>query len=414
MSQYSFKLPDLGEGIVVSEIVEWHISVGDIISEDQHLVDVMTDKAVVEVTSPVSGVVVSLACDAGIEIPVGSELILIDTSGSVTPVPVEVAEPVAVSQPIASTTPVAQAVSTPVQAINNKQILTSPSVRKHARQQGIDLSLVAGSGASGRINNSDLNNFIANGGAQVSAPVSLQNTAQNPLANNLTTQVKVNGLRKVIAQKMVQSKRNIPHYSYVEEIDLTALEALRKHLNDNRKEGQSKLTILPFIMKALNKVLPDFPHCNAHYNEDDELLTQHSSVHIGIATMTKQGLMVPVVKDTQAIDIWQCAKQLGEVTEVTRAGKAKSQQLSGSTITITSLGAIGGIVTTPIINAPETTIIGINKMQQRPMVIDGNVVIRTMMNLSSSFDHRIVDGYDGALLIQSLKGLLENPGAIFV
>ena len=415
MNNYSFKLPDLGEGIVVSEIVEWHVTVGDTIDEDQHIVDVMTDKAVVEVTSPVSGIVISLACEAGIEIPVGTELILIDNSAAQSntevDLPIQAATQIEIQAQTVSEKIAQRVIGSGV--LDNKVILSSPSVRKRAAQLGIDLRLVAGSGSSGRINNSDLEGFIDSGGAQVSG-LQNQSSAGEGVLKNITTDIKISGLRKVIAQKMLQSNRNIPHYSYVDEIDLSALEGLRKHLNDHRQTNQSKLTILPFIMKALHRILPDFTHCNAHYDDSRQMLMQHSAVHIGIATMTTHGLMVPVVKDSQALDIWQCAAQLATVTQVTRAGKATAEQLSGSTITITSLGAIGGIVTTPIINAPETCIIGINKMQQRPVVIDGQVVIRTMMNLSSSFDHRIVDGYDGALLIQSLKALLENPGAIFV
>jgi len=416
MSQYSFKLPDLGEGIVVSEIVEWHIQVGEQVTEDQHIVDVMTDKAVVEVTSPVSGIVAKLACDAGIEIPVGSELILFDTEQTADTkeevLEEETITATAITNDTASTvassslSSASSAISAPAIAKTaGKQILTSPSVRKRARHSGIDLSLVSGSGKFGRINNEDLERFIASGGAQMSIAGSSEQG---------TTDVKISGLRRAIAKKMLQSKRNIPHYSYVEEVDLTALETLRAHLNKNKQEQQSKLTLLPFIIKALNKVLPDFPHCNAHYDEESQLLTQHSNINVGIATMTELGLLVPVIKNSQALDIWQNAEQLTRVTSVTKQGKAKSDELSGSTITITSLGAIGGIVTTPIINAPETCIIGINKMQQRAVVIDGKIEVRTMMNISSSFDHRIVDGYDGALLIQALKTLLENPGAIFV
>ncbi|MCJ8339894.1 MAG: 2-oxo acid dehydrogenase subunit E2 [Pseudomonadales bacterium] len=424
MSHYSFKLPDLGEGIVVSEIVEWHVAVGDQVDEDQHICDVMTDKAVVEVTSPVSGTVESLACDAGIEIPVGSELILFataapaiaandssDTLAVVEQTPA-IVKPTTVDNQAAGVAAIRTASQSPdnvlTTPVQKRLVLTSPSVRKRARTENIDLCIVAGSGASGRINNSDLEAFIAAGGAQASLPIT------KLAAANTTTEVKISGLRRIIAQKMLQATNNIPHYAYIEEVDLTALETLRKHLNDNRKPKQQKLTLLPFIMQALVKVVADFPHCNAHYNAETEILTQHSAVHVGIATMTQQGLMVPVVKDTQALDIWGTAAQMAQVTELTRAGKANSAQLSGSTITITSLGAIGGIATTPIINAPETTIVGINKMQQRPVVIDGQIVIRKMMNLSSSFDHRIVDGYDGALMIQALKSLLENPGAIFV
>ena len=418
MGHYSFKLPDLGEGIVVSEVVEWHVAVGEKVDEDQHICDVMTDKAVVEVTSPVTGTVEKLACDAGIEIPVGSELILFATAAQHNVASENLEADAAVEPAVtvenqaagnASANISSQTLSVPLtEPVQKRLVLTSPSVRKRARTENIDLTVVAGSGASGRINNSDLEAFIAAGGAQVSLAGTKLSSA------NTTTEIKISGLRRIIAQKMLQASNNIPHYAYIEEVDLTALEALRKHLNDNRKPEQQKLTLLPFIMQALVKVVADFPHCNAHYNAEREILTQHSAVHVGIATMTQQGLMVPVVKDTQALDIWGTAAQLSQVTELTRSGKANSAQLSGSTITITSLGAIGGIATTPIINAPETTIVGINKMQQRPVVIDGQIVIRKMMNLSSSFDHRIVDGYDGALMIQALKSLLENPGAIFV
>ncbi len=416
MSEYSFKLPDLGEGIVVSEIVEWHVNVGDHVEEDQHIVDVMTDKAVVEVSSPVTGTVQKLACDAGIEIAVGSELILLNTSGDAVklepqlPIETHAEELANKAAPDISSSITVTAPTTPLTPVIAKTVLSSPSVRKRARELNIDLSLVSGSGNHGRINNSDLENFIATGGEQMS--INTLNSSSNNVAK--ITTVKVKGLRKVIAQRMLESKRNIPHYSYIEEVDLTALEALRAHLNSQRNSDQSKLTLLPFIMKALVKVVKQFPHCNAHYDEVNALLNQYEDVHLGIATMTEQGLMVPVVKDVQSLDVWQCASELSQVTDLARTSKASAAQLSGSTLTITSLGAIGGIATTPIINAPETCIIGINKMQQRAVVIDGQITVRTMMNLSSSFDHRIVDGYDGALMIQSLKALLENPGAIFV
>ena len=278
-----------------------------------------------------------------------------------------------------------------------------------ARNNHIDLALVAGTGPAGRISNSDLANFIAAGGIQASLPSSPVTSV-----NNTTTIVKIKGLRRIIGQKMLAASQNIPHYSYVEEIDLTALEELRQHLNNHRQAEQAKLTLLPFIMQALIKAVADFPQCNAHYDDKAQILMQHQAVHIGIATMTEKGLLVPVIKDAQSLDIWQSAAELTRITQVSRAGTAKQAELMGSTITITSLGVIGGIVTTPIINAPETTIIGVNKLQERPVVRNGTIVIRKMMNLSSSFDHRIVDGYEGAQLIQTLKRLLENPGAIFV
>jgi 2-oxoisovalerate dehydrogenase E2 component (dihydrolipoyl transacylase) len=420
MSEFSFKLPDLGEGIVESEIVEWHVKLGDDVAEDQHIVDVMTDKAVVEVTAPVSGVVANLACAAGEVLAVGAQLILFNTNGAM---PANVAsndnEPKPETE-INNIEPIISKAGAPVAAAHSKMpvtksadttvdLLTSPSVRLRARNEAIDLGLISGSGPSGRIHNSDLDAFIAAGGSQVSLPNTLSTHK-----TSATNEVKIKGLRKIIAQKMVSSSQNIPHYSYIEEIDLSALDDLRQHLNDNRKETQEKLTLLPFIMQALVKALADFPHCNALYDDQKQILTQYDPVHIGVATMTDLGLLVPVMKHVESLDVWQCAAQLSDLSKTTRAGKAKGEQLSGSTITITSLGAIGGIASTPIINAPETTIIGINKMQERAVVRNGQIVVRKMMNLSASFDHRIVDGFDGAQLIQALKRLLENPGAIFV
>ena len=420
MSEFSFKLPDLGEGIVESEIVEWHVKLGDDVAEDQHIVDVMTDKAVVEVTAPVSGVVANLACAAGEVLAVGAQLILFNTSNAEATNVVSNDNDIKPETKINNIEPTLSHVDAPAPATHSKlpvtknsdttpDPLTSPSVRLRARNEGIDLSLISGSGPSGRIHNSDLDAFIAAGGNQVSLPNTL-----NMHKASATNEVKIKGLRRIIAQKMVSSSQNIPHYSYIEEIDLSALDDLRQHLNDNRKETQEKLTLLPFIMQALVKALADFPHCNALYDDQQQILTQYDPVHIGIATMTDQGLLVPVMKHVETLDIWQCAAQLRDLSQTTRAGKAKSDQLSGSTITITSLGAIGGIASTPIINAPETTIIGINKLQERAVVRNGQIVIRKMMNLSASFDHRIVDGFDGAQLIQALKRLLENPGAIFV
>ncbi len=432
MGTYSFKLPDLGEGIVESEISEWHVKVGDVVEEDQHIADVMTDKAVVEVSAPVSGKVVSLACEAGEVLAVGVELIRFEIEGEGTAdEPVveqsptsEVKTPAAESKAAETKTTETKSAETksmetivpaakvsapePLAAVKHDQVLASPSVRQRARDENIDLSIVPGSGPAGRISNTDLDNFIAAGGmlAQKFGPSSQPKTK--------TEQIKIKGLRRVIAQKMEQSKRNIPHYSYVEELDVTQLEELRQLLNAERDPSQPKLTLLPFIMKALVKVLPKFPHCNATYNDQESLLTQHEGVHIGIATMTEGGLMVPVVKHAEAMDIWQMAASMGDVTTAAKSGKAKSDQLSGSTITITSLGAIGGIVTTPVINAPEVAIIGVNKLIERPVVQNGQIVIRKMMNLSSSFDHRIVDGYDGAQLIQAIKKYLENPAALFV
>ena len=262
-----------------------------------------------------------------------------------------------------------------------------------------------GSGPQGRISHQDFDAFVAAGGQLVSREVPKRTAVR---------ETRLTGMRRVIARKMLESKRNIPHYSYVEEVDVTQLEALRKHLNTERNPEQPKLTLLPFLALAMVKVLPKFPHCNARYDSDSEMLSEYEAVHLGIATMTDSGLMVPVVRNCEALDVWQLAAEIARSAGNARDGKAKPDQLSGSTITITSLGAIGGVSTTPVINAPETSIIGVNKMVDRPVVRDGQIVVRTMMNLSASFDHRIVDGYDGAQLVQALRALLENPGAIFV
>ncbi|MEQ8800829.1 dihydrolipoamide acetyltransferase family protein [Haliea sp.] len=451
MGTFSFKLPDLGEGIVESEISKWHVAVGDTVSEDQHIADVMTDKAVVEVTAPVDGVVTALACAAGEILAVGRELIRFEVEGSGnTAAGQSPAEPAPVQHATAPAAPAgndgdsdaavdrAQAVEgaedTPdtdttdrvaaaparaaqretgppqtapiTPALPHRTVLTSPSVRQRAREQGIDLSLVPGSGRDGRIDNRDLDAFLEAMGR-------LAATGQrHPRSGSRETPI--TGLRRVIARKMAAAKRTIPHYSYIEEIDLTQLEELRAQLNETRGSEQPKLTLLPFIMLALVRVLPRFPQCNAQFNSETEVLTEHEAIHIGIATMTKNGLLVPVVRHAEALDLWQAAGELARQTAAAREQRSAAADLQGSTITLTSLGAIGGIATTPVINAPETTIIGINKLQQRPMVRQGNIVVRNMMNLSASFDHRVVDGYDGAQLIQALKQLLEHPGAIFV
>ncbi len=429
MGFYSFKLPDLGEGIVESEIDVWHVSPGDAVAEDQHIVDVITEKAVVEITAPVSGSVVALGCNVGDILAVGKELISfkVENDGDIaasdsnaiehtstaaacteekqnTSV-INQTEPRSKLQDKRADTKTDTLLNLGAQqvALPHRTLLTSPALRRRARQTDIDLSLVPGSGPNGRITEEDLNAFIA----VIQAPT-------GPSKRHACNEVQIRGLRRIIGQKMQQSKRQIPHYSYIEEIDVTHLEELRQHLNGKRHEGQPKLTLLPFIMQALTKILPQFPHCNAHFDQENNLLKQHEAVHIGIATMTKVGLMVPVVKHCESLDIWQSASEVARVSQAARNGESRNNELSGSTITITSLGAIGGLATTPIINAPETAIIGINKLQERPVVKDGAIVIRRLMNLSSSFDHRIVDGFDGAQLIQALKTLLENPTTIFL
>ena len=415
MGSYSFKLPDLGEGIVESEISAWHVQPGDQVQEDQPVADVMTDKAMVEITAPVTGTVVALACKPGDILKVGKELIRFEIQGpgnldaasesepksepEPEPEPaVTITRPAGTFETIKPPAPVAENSA----ALPHRTVLTSPSLRRHAREANIDLSLVPGSGPKGRITQQDMDAYLA---------------ATEPRKSRKrygSRAINIQGLRRTIARKLERSAQQIPHYSYIEEVDVTQLEALRQHLNNQRGSEQAKLTLLPFIMQALGRLLPDFPHCNAHYDDSNDLLIQHEPVNIGIATMTEAGLMVPVVRHCESLDLWQAATEISRLSQTTRSGNASRDELSGSTITITSLGAMGGIATTPIINAPETAIIGVNKIQERVVVEGGRFVIRKMMNLSSSFDHRIVDGFDGAQLVQKLKVLLENPGAAFV
>lgn len=407
MGVYSFKLPDLGEGIVESEVSTWHVSIGDVVAEDDPLADVQTDKAVVEVSAPVAGRIVALGCAAGDVLAVGAELVCFDIEVEGPGAEATAARPEPDGEAPLAAHPAKHAGATPLPATDPvfQRVLASPSLRKRAREAGINLADVPGSGPKGRISHRDFEAFQGAGGALVSRPGE---------SRQATREIKLSGMRRVIARKMQESKRNIPHYSYIEEVDVTELEALRQHLNTEREDGQAKLTLLPFLVLALVKNLPRFSHCNARFDDVEQVLTEFDAVHVGVATMTEAGLMVPVVRHCESRDVWQVASDIARVSALARDGKAAPADLGGSTITITSLGAIGGIATTPVINAPETTIIGVNKMQERPVVRGGNIVARSMMNLSASFDHRIVDGYDGAQLVQALKTSLEHPGAIFV
>ncbi len=414
MGQVQFKMPDVGEGVVEAEIVEWHVKVGQKVEEDDTLVDVMTDKATVEIPAPTSGVISALNGEPGDILAVGSILLVIETegdevAGKETPEPAPVSNPEPESEPETETAkpaaPVATPVITPIATPNNAKPLASPAVRKRALEQDIDLAQIPGSGPAGRISHQDLDDFIAAGWSL--PPVSYKRQKREGQTSH-----KVIGLRRKIAQNLSASKRNIPHFSYVEEIEMDALEDLRKHLNDNRKHNQVKLNPLPFLGLALIKVLPEFVQANAHF--DGETLTQFFPVHLGVATATPNGLMVAVVRHAEAMDIWTLAAEIARVTKAAREGKATKDELTGSTITITSLGALGGIASTPVINAPETAIIGVNKLTEKLVLDRGNVVARKVMNLSSSFDHRVVDGFDAAKMIREVKVALENPATLFM
>ena len=422
MSLFTFKLPDIGEGIAECEIATWRVSVGDVVKEDQPLVDMLTDKAAVESPSPVAGVVKELRGNAGDKVAVGAVLLLIETAtGAAAGAPAEPAPAAAASAsaPHANAA-TAKAAAAPVSAAakpvaplraDGEKPLAAPSVRKRARELGIDLAEVAGSKKGGRIGHEDLD---AHGSApQSAAPIAATSGSTMTKATGVE-QIKIIGMRRKIAESMERSKRRIPHFAYVEEIDVTELEALRVHLNETKRPDQAKLTLLPFLMRAMVKAVPLFPNVNGTYDDEGGVFHRHNALHIGVAAQTPQGLMVPVAKHAESMDIWACAAEIKRVAEAAKSGKAKRDELSGSSITITSLGTMGGIVSTPIINAPEVAIIGVNKMVERPMVRNGQVVIRTMMNLSSSFDHRIVDGYDAASFIQKLKQYLEHPATIFM
>ena len=416
MGMHVFKLPDIGEGVVEGEVVQWHVSVGDAVKEDDPIVDVMTDKAAVTIPSPVSGVISSLNGEAGDMIAVGSALVEFDSEDTPPAAePAAAAEPeveaASEPEPEPETEPASEPdpEPAPAPAAPSGRALASPALRRRAREAGIDIAQISGSGPSGRIRNADLDAFIAADGSVTRTEPAAQSAERTDV-----TEVKVVGLRRKIAEQMTISKTRIAHFSYFEEADVTELETLRRTLNASRDVTQPKLTYLPFIMLALSKIMPDHPECNAIYDDQAGVVMRHGAVHIGIATQTERGLYVPVVKHVEAMDAWQAAEEMQRVAGAARDGTASLDDLTGSTFTITSLGRDGGLGATPIINHPEVAILGVHKAREMPVVRDGQIVVRRIMNLSSSFDHRVVDGADGAALIQHLKRMLENPALIFM
>jgi len=425
VSRYVFKLPDLGEGTVEAEIVNWRVKPGDTVAEDDVLVEVMTEKAAVEVPAPVSGRVLSTTGAPGDKVPVGAELIVLETqpdaAAQAPPAPAAKSAPLAAAGSATPAMTSAGGNGAAPAAARTERVATSPAIRRRAHEAGIDLRQIAGSGPNGRIVPRDLEAYVARRAPQPTplraAPkaVPAARAAEARVApSGATEEIKVIGLRRLIAQRMSEAKRNIPHFAYVEELDVTELESLRRHLNSRLAPGAPALSYLPFLALALVRVLRDFPQCNAHYDAERGVIVRHRSVHLGVATQTPDGLKVPVVHDAQALTLWDLAAEMRRVSEAARSNKAKREELTGSTITITSLGKLGGIASTPIINAPEVAIIGVNRALERPVVVDGAIAIRRTMNLSSSFDHRFVDGYDAAAMIQALKECLEHPATIFI
>jgi len=433
MGKYVFKLPDVGEGTAEAEIVAWHVKVGDTIHEDQNMVDVMTDKATVEMTSPVAGKVIALHGEPGAMASVGAPLVELEVegagnvkangAGAPEAKKAEAPKPRAEAKtepkkeekkpdvkPAAA--PAMHAAAKPAFATRAEgdKPLASPAVRQRAREMGIELQFVPGTGPAGRISHEDLDAYIQSGGKGFGARAGGSAYVQRDGVD----EVKVIGLRRKIAESMQNSKRRIPHFAYVEEIDMTELEELRAHLNKTKRADQPKLNVLPFLMRALVKVLPQYPQINARFDDEAGVVHRYHAVHIGIATQMVNGLIVPVVKHAEARDVWDSALEVARVSTAARENKAGKDELTGSTITITSLGTLGGVVTTPVINYPEVGIIGPNAIIERPVVRNGQVVVRKMMNLSSSFDHRVVDGYDAAEFIQKIKALLEHPATLFM
>ena len=418
MGTHVIKMPYIGEGIAEVELSVWHVKVGDLVVEDQVLADVMTDKAMVDIPSPVHGKVISLGGAPGEVMAVGSILISIEVEGAgnakeapvvkeapkAAPV-VEAAKPA----PMVESKPVVvKAAAAPVARDADERPLASPAVRKHALDAGIQLRLVQGSGPAGRILHEDLDAYLQQGTAKASSTA-------NPYAErNSEEQIPVIGMRRKIAQRMQDATRRAAHFSYVEEIDVTALDELRVHLNEKHGATRGKLTLLPFIVRAMVVALKDFPQINARYDDEAQVITRLGAVHVGVATQSDVGLMVPVVRHAEARSLWGNAEEIARLATAARNGKASRDELSGSTITLTSLGALGGIVSTPVLNLPEVAIVGVNRIVERPMVIKGQIVVRKMMNLSSSFDHRVVDGMDAAQFIQAIRGLLEQPASLFL
>jgi 2-oxoisovalerate dehydrogenase E2 component (dihydrolipoyl transacylase) len=400
MGEFVIEMPDVGEGVAEAELVEWYVKPGDPVREDMVLAAVMTDKATVEIPSPVTGTVLWLGAQIGETIAVRAPLLRIEVADEAADAPETIRPETSMQE-----TPDAARVESHSSEAMPQRSLASPAVRLRAANAGIDLHDLQGTGPAGHITHEDLDLFLARGAELPSKPIGLARNTANE-------EIRITGLRRRIAEKMTLSAARIPHITYVEEIDVTDLEDLRGTMNRERRSDQPKLTILPFLMRALVKAIADQPGVNATFDDEAGIVTRHGAVHIGIATQTPAGLTVPVLRHAEGRTIWDCASELNRLVEVARTGHAQREELTGSTITITSLGALGGITTTPIINHPEVAIIGVNKIVMRPVWDGSQFIPRKMMNLSSSFDHRIVDGWDAATFIQRIKTLLETPSLV--
>ena len=394
MGEYKFKLPDIGEGVVEAEITAWHVAVGDVIEEDAPIADAMTDKATIELTAPVSGVIKMVACEEGDMLAVGADLVIFETEGENEPEPVS---EMANFAPSKTQTPSPPAPKVKAPEPSGRKVLAAPAVRKAAKEKGLNLSLAKPTGRDGEITHADLA-LLEKSFAQEEGE----------------TRIKIIGLRRVIAQRMQEAKRHIPHFTYVEEIDVTELEALRRRANEKKSKDKPKLTVLPFIIRALAKTLESWPQFNARYMDEQGHVSQFSDLNLGIAAQTDAGLIVPVMKKAQTLSIWQMAEEIARLAEGARTNKLGTDELTGATTTLTSLGPLGGIVTTPVINRPEVAIFGPNKIRQKLFLEDGEITQRFVMNFSVSCDHRVIDGYEAAKMMQDMKAALEEPLFMFL
>ena len=419
MARFTFRLPDIGEGIAEAEVVAWHVKVGDRVEEDAGIADMMTDKATVEMESPVSGIIVEIAGEVGDMIPIGSALVIIEVDDDDTAMQAEeqidaenpdaetverveaAPEPARASEPVAAEEHSPIVVPTAPRAVEHEAVLASPAVRARAKDLGVDLGLVKAR-EGGRVRHGDLDAYLSY----------TQGYSAGSKAPRADEPIKVIGMRRRIAENMAASKRNIPHFTYVDEFDVTAFEAMRGDLNANRG-GRPKLTMLPLLIVAICKAIPEFPMINARYDDEAGIVTRSGAVHLGMATQTDAGLMVPVIRNADSMNVWQLAAEIVRMADAARSGKAKSEELSGSTLTITSLGPLGGIATTPVINRPEVAIIGPNKIVERPVIRNGEIALAKLMNLSISCDHRVVDGWDAASFVQAVRRFVETPILLF-
>ena len=400
MGEYRFKLPDIGEGVVEAEITAWHVALGDTVSEDDPIADAMTDKATIELTAPVDGVISMVACEEGDILAVGADLVIFETEGE-TQTPPEETPPAPKAAKAQNPKPAKKVPSKPTKTkeakTNGDKALASPAVRKRAKDMGVELSDVSASGKDGQVTQADLD--------------LLEKTFEPEEGE---TRIKVIGLRRVIAQRMQEAKRHIPHFTYVEEIDVTELEALRRRANEKKSEDKPKLTVLPFIIRALAVTLMDWPQFNARYMDEAGYVSQFADLNLGIAAQTDNGLIVPVLKQANRLSIWDMAAQITRLAEGARTNKLSPEDLSGATTTLTSLGPLGGIVTTPVINRPEVAIFGPNKIRRKLFLENGEIEERLVMNFSVSCDHRVIDGYDAARMMQDMKAKLEDPAMMFL